>query len=222
MIALDDLLMTRQKLFTDVECKAFVEAANPHQWVLTADSLHEQAVALYRRRKEGGLLILHAPDGASVAWDNTNKATLLLCAFALENAIKAFLVYEHPAWVSGGYLHPEITSHRLVQLSGKSTMIPYQRRDEWVLAAFEDGNDSWMRYPCGRRADCVQSERQMTMKLWAGYERVMRGYGTKLMRLLGQGWEGPHGWKASWEMRGDFLGAPNAQGSTRVAGRIDF
>lgn len=31
-----------------------------------------------------------------VEWDASNHATYLLCALALENAIKAFLVYEHP------------------------------------------------------------------------------------------------------------------------------
>ena len=41
-------------------------------------------------------------------WAATNKATFLLCAFALENAIKAFLIYEHPAWISDGCLHHEI------------------------------------------------------------------------------------------------------------------
>jgi hypothetical protein len=51
----------------------------------------------------------------TVSWDETNKATFLLCAFALENAIKAFLVYEHPDWVSDGHIHAELaaTSWRL-------------------------------------------------------------------------------------------------------------
>jgi hypothetical protein len=52
----------------------------------------------------------------SISRDETNKVTFLLCAL-LENAIKAFLIYEHPNWVRDGYLHPEICNHKLVALS---------------------------------------------------------------------------------------------------------
>ena len=62
-------------------------------------------------------------------WAATNKATFLLCAFALENAIKAFLVYEYPAWIRDGYLHDEICNHKLAALSRKSSLIPYAQRD---------------------------------------------------------------------------------------------
>jgi hypothetical protein len=199
--------MANPSQFTDVECRAFAEAANPHQWLLSADSLHEQAVGLFNRRKRDGQLIRRSVGEPTMTWDTTNKATFLLCALALENAIKAFLVYEHPAWITGGRLHPEICSHRLVALSGRSTLIPYARRDLWVLFAFEEGNESWMRYPCGRRANDVQMERRLHDKLWDGYTRVMRGYGTRLMRLLGEGWSGPYGVGGHWEMAGEWLGA---------------
>jgi len=199
--------MVKVPKFTEAECKVFAEAANPHQWVLTADSLHEQAVSLHGRRWEGGKLIRRGRDEPTVTWDNTNKATFLLCALALENAIKAFLVFEHPEWVSDGYLHPEICSHRLVSLSERSSLIPYRKRDSGVLAAFEEGNESWMRYPCGRRANDVDPEKAMPEKLWTGYARVMSGYGTKLMRLLGAGWVGPHGSGGGrWDMMGEWLG----------------
>ena len=199
--------MTKSPKFTEVECKAFADAANPHQWLLSADSLHQQAAGLFNRRKREGQLIRRSVGEPPMAWENTNKATYLLCALALENAVKAFLVYEHPAWISEGYLHPEICSHRLVYLSRRSTLIPYANRDLWVLAAFEEGNESWMRYPCGRRANDVQLERRMHDKLWDGYTRVVRGYGAKLMRLLGNGWTGPHGVGGRWEMVGEWLGA---------------
>jgi hypothetical protein len=192
--------------FTEAQCRAFADAANPHQWVLTADNLHEQAVALYAQRKRGGQLIRRGRDEATVGWDNTNKATFLLCALALENAIKAFLVYEHPEWVTDGYLHGDMCSHKLVALSERSSLIPYKNRDRCVLAAFEAGNESWMRYPCGRRADDVESEQSLPEALWAGYERVMRGYGNKLIRLLGKGWTGPYGVGGRWEMVGHWLG----------------
>lgn len=199
--------MRKTPQFAEQECRDFANAADPHQWLLTADSLHEQAVSLYRRRGESGVLTRRNSDGHAVTWDNTNKATFLLSAFALENAIKAFLVYEHPHWVSNGYLHAEVCSHSLVALSEKSNLIPYRERDRWVLAAFEEGNQSWMRYPCGRRADDTQEERNMPERLWVGYCRVMRGYGARLGRLLGEGWVGPHGAGGGrWEISGVWLG----------------
>ncbi len=198
--------MVKPPRFTEAECREFVYAANPHQWVLVADSLHEQAVRLYKLRDQRGKLIRRGRSEPTASWDNTNKATFLLCALALENTIKAFLVYEHPKWIGEGYLHPEICSHRLVSLSERSTLIPYSKRDRWVLAAFEEGNESWMRYPCGRRASDIQDEKNLHDKLWIGYERVMRSYGNKLIRLLGKGWLGPHGVSCYWEMEGEWLG----------------
>ena len=186
------------------QCKAFVDAANPHSWVFTADNLHQQAVALYQQRGRAHT-IYREPGKDPIAWDSTNRATFLLGTFALENAIKAFLVYEHPHLVEGGYLHREICSHELVALSNLSSMIPYRDRDEWVLAAFENGNQSWMRYPCGRNADDLDPEGHMTEGLWRGYRRVAAGYGRKLKRLLAKGWKGPHGWEGYWETGFDWL-----------------
>src|ERR1700727_266963 len=191
--------MVRQR-FTEEECKRFEEEANPHQWFLTADLLHNQAVALHARRGQGALTKLDAEDYVLGQCDVTNKATFLLCAFALENAIKAFLVYEHPAWISDGYLRNEICNHRLVDLSRKSRLIPNAKRDSWVLAAFEEGNESWMRYPCSRRASELGTEPQLQDRLWNAYLRVMRGYGLKLVRLLGNGWKGSHGFAGAWRM----------------------
>ncbi|MDQ2859727.1 MAG: hypothetical protein M3T55_03175 [Pseudomonadota bacterium] len=69
----------------------------------------------------------------------------------------------------------------------------------------EAGNESWMRYPCGRRADDMGPEPQMHGKLWGAYRRVMRGYGRKLVRLLHMGWTDPHGEVGCWRMAGDWL-----------------
>jgi hypothetical protein len=185
--------------FTEEECKKFEDAANPYQWFLTADLLHDQAVELRGRRDQGKFT--HVGLTARTEWDATNKATFLLCAFALENAIKAFLVCEHPAWIGGGYLHDEICNHKLVALSRKSSLIPYAQRDAWVLAKFEEGNESWMRYPCSRRASELQMEPQFHDELWDAYLRVMRGYARRLMRLFAKGWKGPHGDFGRWKMQ---------------------
>jgi hypothetical protein len=78
--------------FTEEQCKKFEEEANPHQWFLTADLLHDQAVKLHAHRGQGDLTKI-GPEGLVLGqWTATNKATFLLRAFALENAIKAFLV----------------------------------------------------------------------------------------------------------------------------------
>jgi hypothetical protein len=200
------LLTVAKPAFTPEQCHRFEDAANPHSWFLSASLLHDQAVVL-RSRFGQGLMTLHAPAAKTATWDVADKATFLLCAVALENAIKAFLVYENPQWVSDGYLHSEITNHRLSALADKSHLIPYKDRDRWVLRAFEDGNESWMRYPCGRRADDTVVEPNFDDRLWHGYLRVMRGYGTKLKKQLSKGWKGPHQFQGRWEARGDWLGS---------------
>lgn len=98
--------------FTEEQCRRFEDAANPHSWFLSADLLHDQAVVL-RSNFGRGRLILRAPASEPIVWDAANKATFLLCAVALENAIKAFLIFENPDWVSDGHLHAPITNHRL-------------------------------------------------------------------------------------------------------------
>jgi hypothetical protein len=61
--------------FTEEECKKFEEQANPHQWLLSASLLHEQALELYTRREQG-FLFLRGPDGyLRGKWSLTNKAT---------------------------------------------------------------------------------------------------------------------------------------------------
>lgn len=191
--------------FSEEKSKKFVTAADPHQWMLSAADLHEQAVALYQHR---GLsqVTLRGPAQPPVTWDGTNRATFLLAAFALENAIKAFLVYEHPEWIRGGRISDELCSHKLTVLADKSCLIPYRDRDKAVLAAFEDGNESWMRYPCGLNADSISPQRQMEAKLWLAYRRVMRGYGKKLSHLLAKGWTDPYGRKGTWTLGWEYLG----------------
>lgn len=125
------------KTFEHAAELAFIDAANPHQWLLTAISLHEQAVALWRNR--GRSQLTHtAKDGTRITWDNTNRATFLLAAFAMENMLKAFLVYGHPEYIAGGRIQV-ITTHDLAQLSQLSPLVPYAARDccskHWLRVA---------------------------------------------------------------------------------------
>lgn len=183
--------------FSEQKCREFIAAADPHQWMLSAADHHEQAIALHRRRGLTGVTC-RGPVQTEIQWDGVNRSTFLLAALALENAIKAFLVYENAEWLKGGRIDVRLRSHKLTQLAQKSHLIPNRDRDEWVLAAFEDGNESWMRYPCGLHADDVSPQRQMESKLWLAYRRVMRGYGKKLTRMLSLGWTDPYGGRIQW------------------------
>lgn len=182
--------------------------ANPHSWLLTAENLHEHATALYATRDRSSRLMKLGPN--KVVLQETrgvDKPVFLLGGFALENAIKAFLVYEHPSWISNGKLARNLRSHSLTELQNQSSFIPYKKQYLWVLQAFESGLDSWFRYPCALTVEESKQERELYRTIWDGYQRVMHAYGKKLVQLLDKGWNGPHGYAGHrWEIRGETLG----------------
>ncbi|WP_156918185.1 hypothetical protein [Bradyrhizobium sp. Cp5.3] len=184
------------------------EFANPHSWLLSAENLHEQATALYATRDQSSLLTRRGPD--KIVLQETrgvDKPVFLLGGFALENAIKAFLVYEHPAWISNGRLAKHLKSHSLTKLQDQSSLVPFKKRYLWVLKAFESGLDSWFRYPCALTIEETEEEQQLYAMIWDGYLRVMHAYGKRLVHLLDKGWNGPHGFVGNrWEIRGETLG----------------
>ncbi|WP_315731534.1 MULTISPECIES: hypothetical protein [unclassified Bradyrhizobium] len=192
--------------------KRFVEEyANPHSWLLTAENLHEQATALYRTRRQSSILTkVDANRRVIGETRGVDKPVFLLCGFALENAIKAFLVYEHPEWVSNGQLSSKLKSHSLTKLQERSDLIPYKRKYLWVLQAFEAGLDSWFRYPCGLNVAETKQGEALHDRYWDGYARVMHSYGKRLTELLNKFWNGPHGFGGRWEFRGgETLGYKN-------------
>jgi len=188
--------------------RVFVDKyANPHAWLQTADRLHEQAVHMYRRRSSSPILTL--VDANKVIVEQTveiDKPIFLLGGFALENAIKAFLVYENPNWISNGRLSGKLKSHKLTELQKLSRHIPFKNKYIWVLSAFEFGLDSWFRYPCPLSIEQVSEQRQLHFMLWQGYEALMKAYGKKIVTLLKSGWTGPGMEKQSWIVRGETLG----------------
>jgi hypothetical protein len=195
----------------------FVEMSEPHAWLLTADNLHEQAVLLYEQRGRSRLTRTFG-DEHPQTWDAVDRSVFLLGGFALENAIKAFLVYEHPEWISNGRLAKPLRSHSLVDLRRQSTTIPYRDRYTWVLRDFEEGLESWARYPCGLTADTTDEQNIVSEPLWRAYLRLMRAYGKRLTRLIGSGWKGPHGWNGRWHITGEFLSmAPGRRACERAA-----
>jgi hypothetical protein len=189
--------------------RLFVEEhANPHSWLLMADNLHEQATGLYQRRSASSILTkLDAKGAITEQMRGIDKSVFLLGGFALENAIKAFLVYENPSWISNGRLCSKLKSHNLTVLQSQSKLIPYRKNYLHVLEAFESGLDSRFRYPCALTVEDTRDEHRLYEHLWQGYCKVMAAYGNKLMLLLNRGWKGPHGFNGRWTIRGDFLGS---------------
>lgn len=189
----------------DINLEFVTNYANPHAWLLSADNLHEQALSIYTKR-DGALLILRRANGATKKWERVNKSVFLLCGLALENAIKAFLVYENPQWISNGKLARNLRSHRLTSLQAKSKLIPLKKRSQLVLRRFEDGIDSWARYPCGLSVEASRDEASIERRLWSEYLYLMRAYGKRLQVLLSKElWRGPHGFEGRWTFQGDYL-----------------
>jgi hypothetical protein len=184
------------------ENKRFAEEfANPHSWLLTAENLHEQATEMYSRRSGSSILTnRNAKREVVQQTRGADKPVFLLGGFALENAIKAFLVYENPHWISNGRLSGDLKSHKLTVLRGRSKLIPYKNSYTRVLEAFESGLDSWFRYPCALTIGDTKEGQHLYEDLWNGCGKLMSAYGRKLVMLLNKEWKGPHGSRGRWEV----------------------
>jgi hypothetical protein len=157
----------------DINVK-FAELASPHSWFRVAGNLHRQAVHLYSRQ---GLFISTLTDfrnGVRKSWDDTNRSVFLLGGVALENAIKSFLVYENPHWISNGKLSGRLKSHSLTSLQKQSSLIPFKNRYLGVLQRLEEGLQSWARYPCSLSVEDTMDEGILSPDLWRSYKTVMR------------------------------------------------
>lgn len=181
----------------------FVEFANPHAWMLVASDLHCQSINL--RKNSYKSYITRIKKYELKRWNSTDRAVFLLSGFALENAIKAFLVYENPEWISGGVLNKSLRTHSLLELQSKSNIIPYKKRYLWVLEKFESGIESWARYPCALKFDRSIDFPILGDDLWLGYTRIMKAYGRKMTKILSLYWEGPHGWSGHYKFTGNFF-----------------
>ncbi|RWF71381.1 MAG: hypothetical protein EOS26_21465 [Mesorhizobium sp.] len=131
--------------------------------MLAADNLHAQATALARAKGKGLIVQIDANDKVLGHWDEANKAVFLLGGSPLENAIKAFLIYENPtSWISNGGLARHLKSHSPVELQSRSRLIPYKNRHRLVLATFEIGLESWASYRCALSVEASAPEPAMT------------------------------------------------------------
>lgn len=181
----------------------FEYKANPHSWLLVADDLHQQAVTLHSVSGQEFLTRRLSSGDDELTRDRSHRAVFLLCGFALENSIKAFLVYENPELIANAKLASQLQSHKLTKLSRQSVLLPYRQRGQWVLEAFEDGLDTWARYPCGLWNSTSKDEAILTEQVWRWYRRLIAAHGRKLEDLLKKGWRGPHEFKGRFRFQGE-------------------
>ncbi|EOI6454636.1 hypothetical protein ACMU59_001311 [Yersinia enterocolitica] len=170
----------------------FEDLANPHNWLLVADELHNQALTIYKHKGKKIITRLDKNGDIEDTKDFINRPMFLLSGFALENILKAFLIYENPCWVSNGKLDKKLQSHSLTQLYERSEKIPNDDLSKRVLTAFEDGLNSWARYPCALSIERERTEKKLNEELWQDYLLLMDIWGRTICSLLTIGWVGPH------------------------------
>ncbi|WP_409421300.1 hypothetical protein ABHF91_16380 [Pseudaeromonas sp. ZJS20] len=112
------------------ENKLFAQAAHPLNWYEVAKLMHENAHALYDMHQ--GMVTYN--DGVkSITRPTSNRSVFLLAAFALENLIKAFLIYENPSYIEGGKLSNQLlSSHKLSKL--QKSVRKYRLPKELVMS----------------------------------------------------------------------------------------
>jgi hypothetical protein len=182
----------------------FESYANPHAWFLVASELHEQA-KLIKETCPSKIMRHDRATGKSLTWDTSNRTVILLAGFALENIIKGFLVYEHPHFVRDGFLSKMLQTHKLTKLAKQSTILPYGSQGYKILKYYEDGLESWARYPCGLNWAQTKDQGVLTSKTWEKYLWLIGAYETRFKKLMLKGWVGPHNFEGSFEIAGDWL-----------------
>jgi hypothetical protein len=99
----------------------FEEVANPHSLFLVASELHEQA-KLLRDGTTSKISRRNLSGSNNKTWNSSNRTVIRLARFALENIIKACLIYEHPNYVCNGFLSNNIKTHKLTRLAKNSSL----------------------------------------------------------------------------------------------------
>jgi len=196
---------SRQTMFSVEQSKEFEKYAIPHSWFLVASELHEQAKSL--KENSGTAITMHDyVNNRTNNWKASNRATFLLSGFALENILKAFLIYENPNYIENGFLSNSIKTHKLTKLAKKSHLIPYKDRSIKTLEYFEDGLESWARYPCGLNLGQTKEQELLEERMWKNYMWLMKAYKTRFKKLMAKAWQGPHDFEGSYNIEGTWLG----------------
>jgi hypothetical protein len=169
----------------------FANTAHPMNWYEAAKLMHENAHLLHNTPER----YISFSDGVeSTTRPICNRSVFLLAAFALENLIKAFLIYENPHYIARGKLSSQlINGHSLSKLQRKSKQIPSPKRTRHVFETLESGISSWARYPCATSVEREIKESMASPELWEAYNRVFNLYSRKLEHLLSKKWNGPYG-----------------------------
>lgn len=175
----------------------FESEAVPHSWLLVADELYDQSLVLFKNK--GNSKITKYGQGKVIeVWDAVDRSSFLLGGFALENMIKAFLVYENPNWISKGKLSKKLTTHSLTKLAERSMLLPWPKKGLVVLGAFENGLDSWARYPTALQVGHESERLILTSHLWIKYLELFQRYRKEIHKLLSKEWQGPHDFCGSY------------------------
>lgn len=174
----------------DEQNKKFANAAHPLNWYEVAKLMHENAHMLHNSPQG---YVTYSDGVESITRPTSNRSVFLLAAFALENLIKAFLVYENPHYIAGGKLARELlNAHNLRKLQGKCKKIPSPKRTRHVFETLEVGVNSWARYPCATSVERESKERVVTPEFWEAYNHVFNLYSQRLEQLLSKKWKGPY------------------------------
>ncbi len=182
----------------------FEKYAHPHSWFLVASELHEQAKSL-KTLSSSEITRIDYEQNKFNKWETANRSTFLLAGFALENILKAFLIYENPRLIENGTLSREIRLHKLSELALKSKLIPYKDRSTNTLRYFEDGLESWARYPCSLNINETKEQELLSKKMWGNYLWLVRAYEKRFKKLIAKGWDGPHEFSGSFKIEGTWL-----------------
>lgn len=170
----------------------FAENAVPLNWLEVAKLLHENARVLHNNSSLES--ITQTRRGKTITRRASNRPVFLLAAFALENLLKAYLVYENPRYIEGGRLSPQLLNgHGLSKLQSKCRKVPSPKRTRHVFETLEVGVNSWARYPCSTSLERETEEREVTDSFWREYNRVFELYRLRLERMLTRRWKGPYG-----------------------------
>jgi hypothetical protein len=74
-----------------------------------------------------------------------------------------------------------------------------------TLRYFEDGIESWARYPCGLNWAQTKSQKILDKKIWNNYLWLMRAYEKRIKKIFSQRWIGPHKFDGSFQVNGSWL-----------------
>ena len=173
------------------ENKKFAKAAHPLNWYEVAKLMHENAHLLHKTHQG---YVTYSDGVETITRPTSNRSVFLLAAFALENLVKAFLIYENPNYISNGKLSRQLlNAHNLSKLQKKCKKVPSPIRTRHVFETLELGVNSWARYPCATSIERETKEREVTQEFWEAYNHVFNLYSKRLEELLSKKWKDPYG-----------------------------